>query len=60
MSTLLLRTLFRGKELAKVINKSPKYVSQRLCGHGSWTEGDLYLIEKAVAEKKQFLEGEST
>lgn len=44
--------MFKGKELAREINKSPAYVSQCLCGHKTWSPGDLYLIEKAVAEKK--------
>jgi|GEM_PF-5231611 len=58
-NTLILRTLFKGKELAKEINKSPKYVSQVLNGHKQWSPGDLYLIEKAVAEKKKLLEEET-
>ena len=54
---IVLRTLFKGIELAREINKSPKYVSQCLNGHKTWTDGDIYLIEKAVKEKKKLLEG---
>jgi len=56
MQSIVLRTLFKGKELAREINRTPVYVSQRLCGHGDWTSNDLYLIEKAVTEKKKILE----
>lgn len=51
-----LRVLFKGIELAKEINKSPEYVSLRLCGHKHFTDGDMYLIDRAVAEKKKLLE----
>jgi len=60
MKPVVIRTLFKGKELAWKINKSPVYVSQRLCGHKEWTENDLYLIEKAVAEKKKTIGGITT
>jgi|GEM_PF-3659133 len=55
MNPVILRTLFSGKELSREINRSNVYVSQRLCGHGSWTDNDLYLIDKAVTEKKKIL-----
>jgi hypothetical protein len=59
MSSLILRTLFSGKELAREINRTPEYVSQRICGHKTWSDGDLYLINKAVEAKKKLLEEES-